>query len=133
MRDYCLSTGRNPPDLLVCVVDTREYAEKLIKQYNKMKDDFKSRAGYIICLEPDITLNFEIKDDVYCNSHVKNIFLDIDDMKKNIEKIDDLQCYYEESNYFEFLSMKSSDDSLEFKLCRNVNSKLNIEEIDYIV
>ena len=63
---------------------------------------------------------------------LKIFFLEIKEMQENIDKIDELQCYYEESNYFEFLSMKRSDTSLETKLCNNECATLNIEEIEYI-
>ena len=117
----------------ICIVDTREKAEELILEYNEMKESFKSRAGYILYFEPDVELPFEINEsNVHCNTCVKNIFLEIKEMQENIDKIDELQCYYEESNYFEFLSMKRSDTSLETKLCNNECATLNIEEIEYI-
>ncbi len=118
----------------ICIVDTREKAEELILEYNKMKESFKSIAGYILYFEPDVELPFEINEcNVYRNSGVKNIFLEIKEMQENIDKIDELQCYYEESNYFNFLSIKRSDNmTLETKLCNNECATLNIEEIEYI-
>jgi hypothetical protein len=118
----------------ICIVDTREKAEELILEYNKMKEAFKYRAGYILYFEPDVELPFDINEsDLHCNLSIKNIFLDIKEMQENIDKIDELQCYYEESNYFEFLSMKRSDNmTLETKLCNNEHATLDIEEIEYI-
>lgn len=116
----------------ICVVDTKERAEELVKEYTEIKEDFKSRVGYILYCEPEDEIPFEVnQDNIYLNTHVKNIFLTIKEAEDYVDLIDEYEFYKEESDYFEFLSMKRLE-TLECRLCRNVNSKLNIEEIDYI-
>lgn len=116
----------------ICVVDTLEKAEELVKEYNKMKEDFKSISGYILYSEPNVETPFEVNpDNVYLNTSVKNIFLTIKETEDYIDLIDEYGFYKEESNYFEFLSMKRLE-TLECRLCNNIYSVLRIEEIKYI-
>lgn len=118
----------------ICVVDTKERAEELVKEYNNIKEDLKSRVGYILYCEPEDEIPFEVnQDNIYLNTHVKNIFLTIKETEDYIDLIDELNFYKEKSNFFEFLSMKRSDNNtLEEKLCYNIESVLEIEEIEYI-
>ena len=83
----------------ICVVDTKEKAEELVKAYNKLKEDFKSIAGYILYCEPDDEIPFEVNiDNVYLTQHVKNIFLTIKETEDYIDLIDEYGFYKEESN-----------------------------------
>lgn len=118
----------------ICIVDTKEQAEELVKEYNNIKEDLKSRVGYILYCEPEDEIPFEVnQDNIYLNTHVKNIFLTIKETEDYIDLIDEYGFYKEESNYFEFLSMKRSDNNtLEENLCYNIESVLEIEEIEYI-
>lgn len=116
----------------ICAVDTKEKAEELVQEYNRLKEYFKCTAGYILYCNPDDVIPFEVNpDNVYLNTSVKNIFLTIKETEDYIDLIDEYGFYKEESNYFEFLSMKRLD-TLECKLCNNIYSVLRIEEIEYI-
>ena len=119
----------------VCICDTKEKAEELIKEFNDNKNKFKSINGFIIHLERDffndsIFSNFDEKyilDDGY--KEIK-VFIKKDDFIQYQESLDELDIYYQENTFFEFLTFFNNKNDLLKKYCNHEDAKLYIEEIE---
>ena len=124
----------------VCICDTKEKAEELIKEFNKNKEEFKKTLGYIIHLDKklfidSIFVDFDEKYIIDDKSSTLKIFVNENLLEKDLlDKIlsDESDIYYQENNFFEFLTFSHNKNNLIQRYCNHEDAMLRIEEIEFI-
>ncbi len=138
MKKYLISSNYHYYDDFafcnVCICDTREQAEELVETFKKNIDKFVERKGILIYMNKedfDNLIGFEYNKELVCINH-NNVTLFLED-EGNLEEITkDKDVYYEESNYFHFvtLSRDRDRDTLEKRYCHHDEANLKIEELE---
>ena len=138
MKKYLISSNYHYYDDFafcnVCICDTREQAEELVKTFKKNIDKFVERKGILIYITKedfDNLVDFEYNKELVCINH-NNVILFLED-EGNLEEIKrDKIIYYVESNYFHFLTLNRDRDTLEKRYCHHEEANLEIEELEYL-
>ena len=137
MKKYLISSNYHFYDDFafcnVCICDTKEQAEELVKTFKKNIDKFVERNGILIYITKedfDNFIDFEYNKELVCINH-NNVILFLED-EDNLEKIKRDKIYYVESNYFHFLTLNRDRDTLEKRYCHHEEANLQIEELEYL-
>lgn len=138
MKKYLISSNYHYYDDFafcnVCLCDTKEQAEELVKTFKKNIDKFVERKGILIYITKedfDNFIDFEYNKELVCINH-NNVILFLED-EGNLEEIKrDKIIYYVESNYFHFLTLNRDRDTLEKRYCHHEEANLEIEELEYL-
>ena len=108
--------------------------KNLLKHLKKNIDKFVERKGILIYITKedfDNLIGFEYNKELVCINH-NNVTLFLED-EGNLEEIKkDKDVYYEESNYFHFLTLSRDRDTLEKRYCHHEEANLQIEELEYL-
>lgn len=137
MKKYLISSNYHYYDDFafcnVCICDTKEQAEELVKTFKKNIDKFVERKGILIYITKEDFNNlvdFEYNKELVCINH-NNVILFLED-EDDLEKIKRDKIYYVESNYFHFLTLNRDRDTLEKRYCHHEEANLQIEELEYL-
>lgn len=121
----------------VCICETKELAENLVKVFQEKIYTFKNIYGYILYLETedneDFISTFE-EENIILNSvsNIVQIFLEDYQFESIKAELEQGEYYTEKTNYLEFMARHSNKDTIIKKYCNHYNSSLYIEELDYI-
>lgn len=117
----------------ICVVDTKERAEELVQEFNRIKESLKEQKVYALYIHK---ADYEHFSDVALHKAEFSDYIRICVTSGIFELIKDAlvqnEIYFEEHSHFDFLCGVSDRNTLHEKLCNNENASLYIEEIEYI-
>lgn len=117
----------------VCICDTRERAEQLVKEFNANKEQFKLIKGYRLHLDGDNEeqlkhfSGFDKINLTESNSYV--LFINEDNFKIYKEHLVKGYYHFEKTTYFNFMCYMSWRSDITSKYCNHQDAKLVIHPI----
>lgn len=132
----------------VCICDTKEKAEELLKEFNDNKNNFINLKGKIIYLNSnnvnnieDVIKNFEryyFKNEINIDKIIYGnkdngidykIFLTNKDIKPYLKIFKEYNVYMENETFFDFICSANRNTFIT-KYCNHIEAILRIEEIE---
>lgn len=107
----------------VCICDTKERAEELVKEFNSNKEIFKNTQGYEIYVDKDIFEEtiFSDYEDINIGSDVVTVFLNLEIFEQYKDTVKECNIYYEETNLYNFLINTYWNNKSDDIRCRYLN------------